>query len=297
MYATGYLVCMDDVPICCGCCSRATVQWQPHGLLAAPPSPPQKVGGESYLYDVAPPEIAEARKGWQALADKYQLPLPAVALRFASLPAVMDCVLLGVKSAAEVELNAKTIAHAAVRPHQVARIAAKSPPTTAERVATPPADGPDRDLARCAEGWPALGRPSPASAPGAMKHPTQSTPRYQHKYVTVTPHLSPSPSIRMVSSTLTSAHTNRAKGGYSGPQNVTMYNFLANRSDIFRQTLSATPAWLLRRWPKAESLASVSVGGVPTILWCLVFCLALSASLALDGYGASTLLRGMPFSN
>ena len=63
------------------------------------------VGGESYLYAAPPPEIVAARRAWAALAARHGLSLAAVALRFASLPAVVECVLLGVKSAEEVWLS------------------------------------------------------------------------------------------------------------------------------------------------------------------------------------------------
>jgi D-threo-aldose 1-dehydrogenase len=53
------------------------------------------VGGSNYLYDTPPPEIVAARDGWQALADKHGCSLPAVAMRFASVPSVIEHVLLG----------------------------------------------------------------------------------------------------------------------------------------------------------------------------------------------------------
>ena len=100
------------------------------------------VGGESYLYDTPPPEITAARAGWEALAARHGCSLPAVALRFASLPAIIEhgaprpsfavwkvaktkrflgwaAVLLGVKSPEEVELNVGTIEQAAAVPDQL----------------------------------------------------------------------------------------------------------------------------------------------------------------------------------
>jgi D-threo-aldose 1-dehydrogenase len=74
------------------------------------------VGGDAYLYDTPPPEIVAARQSWQTLADRYNVSLPAVALRFASQPSVVEKVLLGVKSAQEVELNVSTIKEAATVP-------------------------------------------------------------------------------------------------------------------------------------------------------------------------------------
>ena len=77
------------------------------------------VGGSNYLYDTPPPEIVAARDGWDALAKKHGCSLPAVALRFASIPAVIEHVLLGVKSPEEVHMNASTIAEAARVPNTI----------------------------------------------------------------------------------------------------------------------------------------------------------------------------------
>jgi D-threo-aldose 1-dehydrogenase len=77
------------------------------------------VGGSNYLYDTPPPEIVAARDGWVALAEKYGCSLPAVALRFASIPKVIEHVLLGVKSPEEVRMNAGTIAEAANVPNAI----------------------------------------------------------------------------------------------------------------------------------------------------------------------------------
>ena len=53
------------------------------------------VGGSNYLYDIPPPEIVAARDGWDGLAKRHGCSLPAVALRFASIPNVIEHVLLG----------------------------------------------------------------------------------------------------------------------------------------------------------------------------------------------------------
>lgn len=74
------------------------------------------VGGEAYLYEEPSPAIVGARDGWTALAAKHGCSLPAVALRFASVPKVVERVLLGVKSPEEVRLNAETIKEAAAVP-------------------------------------------------------------------------------------------------------------------------------------------------------------------------------------
>lgn len=53
------------------------------------------VGGANYLYNTPPPEIVARRDGWIALAEKHGCSLPAVALRFASIPNIVEHVLLG----------------------------------------------------------------------------------------------------------------------------------------------------------------------------------------------------------
>jgi|TARA_B100001142_G_scaffold313867_2_gene350788 D-threo-aldose 1-dehydrogenase len=60
------------------------------------------VGGSTYKYDVASPEIIRRRELWSDLADTFGAPLPAVAIAFALLPAIVEKVAVGVKSAEEV---------------------------------------------------------------------------------------------------------------------------------------------------------------------------------------------------
>lgn len=53
------------------------------------------VGGSNYLYDTPSPEIVAARDDWASLAKRYGCSLPAVALRFASIPKIVEHVLVG----------------------------------------------------------------------------------------------------------------------------------------------------------------------------------------------------------
>jgi len=60
-------------------------------------------GGANYRYAAAPAEIVARARAWEGLAEEFRVPLLAVALHFAFLPAVVEAVAVGVKSAAEVE--------------------------------------------------------------------------------------------------------------------------------------------------------------------------------------------------
>lgn len=48
------------------------------------------VGGSHYKYAPAPAEVLQRRESWTQLADKYGVPLPAVAIAFALSPAVVQ---------------------------------------------------------------------------------------------------------------------------------------------------------------------------------------------------------------
>ena len=63
------------------------------------------MGGSHYKYGPAPPEIVERTERWKALAAKYDVPLPAVAIAFACAPSVVDGCAVGVKSPEEVTQN------------------------------------------------------------------------------------------------------------------------------------------------------------------------------------------------
>ena len=54
------------------------------------------VGGDTYKYEKAPQEMRDKTEAWKALAAKYNLTLPALAMAFAFLPcspsfAMMPC--------------------------------------------------------------------------------------------------------------------------------------------------------------------------------------------------------------
>jgi len=61
------------------------------------------VGGDTYAYCKAPQHAVERTSQWAALASKYGLSLPAVAIAFAALPACVTRVVIGMASPAQVE--------------------------------------------------------------------------------------------------------------------------------------------------------------------------------------------------
>ena len=67
-------------------------------------------GGSSYKYGEAPPEVRERARAWEELARRRGLPLLALALAFAFLPAAVTKVAVGFKSAAEVRENVALLA-------------------------------------------------------------------------------------------------------------------------------------------------------------------------------------------
>ena len=74
------------------------------------------VGGVTYQYSKAPSEVVAKVSRWTALAEKHGCTLPAVAMAFAALPAVVSHVVVGCSRAAEVELNLATLEAAAAVP-------------------------------------------------------------------------------------------------------------------------------------------------------------------------------------
>ena len=82
------LLGQDLLPIL-GECERLGIAVHNAGVFATG----YLVGGEAYLHDTPSPEIVAARDGWTALAAKHGCSLPAVALRFAIVPAVIERVL------------------------------------------------------------------------------------------------------------------------------------------------------------------------------------------------------------
>ena len=77
------------------------------------------VGGSHYKYGPAPPEIVERTERWKALAAKYGVPLPAVAIAFACAPSVVDGCAVGVKSPEEVTQNVAWLSDANAVPMQL----------------------------------------------------------------------------------------------------------------------------------------------------------------------------------
>ena len=77
------------------------------------------MGGSHYKYGPAPPEIVERTARWKALAAKYGVPLPAVAIAFACAPSVVDGCAVGVKSPEEVTQNVAWLSDANAVPMQL----------------------------------------------------------------------------------------------------------------------------------------------------------------------------------
>ena len=77
------------------------------------------MGGSHYKYGPAPPEIVERTERWKALAAKYDVPLPAVAIAFACAPSVVDGCAVGVKSPDEVLQNVAWLSDANAVPMQL----------------------------------------------------------------------------------------------------------------------------------------------------------------------------------
>lgn len=74
------------------------------------------VGGDTYAYKKAPPEMVERAQAWRALAAKHGCSLPAVAIAFAALPVCVSRVVLGMASSKQVDENMRWVAEAAKVP-------------------------------------------------------------------------------------------------------------------------------------------------------------------------------------
>uniref|UniRef100_A0A7S0N6H5 NADP-dependent oxidoreductase domain-containing protein n=1 Tax=Pyramimonas obovata TaxID=1411642 RepID=A0A7S0N6H5_9CHLO len=61
------------------------------------------VGGSTYKYGPAPPEVKQKTQAWRELCEEHRVPLPVAAFAFALLPSVVEKVAVGVKSPAEVK--------------------------------------------------------------------------------------------------------------------------------------------------------------------------------------------------
>merc|ERR1711998_740926 len=63
------------------------------------------VGGSTYKYGPAPPEVLDKKEAWRALAEKYGCTLQQVAVNFALLPDCVEMVAFGCKAAERVASN------------------------------------------------------------------------------------------------------------------------------------------------------------------------------------------------
>lgn len=61
------------------------------------------VGGTTYKYAIAPASVLDKVSQWTQLANRFGVPLPAVAIAFAALPTVVEAVAVGVKEESEVD--------------------------------------------------------------------------------------------------------------------------------------------------------------------------------------------------
>mmetsp|Transcript_26097 Transcript_26097/g.60217 ORF Transcript_26097/g.60217 Transcript_26097/m.60217 type:complete len:341 (-) Transcript_26097:243-1265(-) len=68
-------------------------------------------GGPNLRYQTAPPEKLELVSKWKELASKYSVPLPAVAVTFAFLPACVDRLCIGAQSPEQVDANTALCDH------------------------------------------------------------------------------------------------------------------------------------------------------------------------------------------
>mmetsp|Transcript_31128 Transcript_31128/g.43144 ORF Transcript_31128/g.43144 Transcript_31128/m.43144 type:complete len:384 (-) Transcript_31128:370-1521(-) len=82
-------------------CQRRGIQVHNAGIFASG----LLVGGSTYKYGAAPPEIIRKTEEWGKLAAKYAVPLPVIAMAFAFQPQVITKVAVGVKSPTEVKQN------------------------------------------------------------------------------------------------------------------------------------------------------------------------------------------------
>lgn len=63
------------------------------------------VGGSTYAYKTAPPEVVDKAEKWKVLAAKYKVSLPAVCIAFACLPKIVSRVVIGMGTPQQVEQN------------------------------------------------------------------------------------------------------------------------------------------------------------------------------------------------
>ena len=87
-------------------------------------------------YGVAPPEIVEKVRQWEALASAHGVSLPAVAMAFAALPACVARVVIGCSKGEEVKTNLRYLEESAAVPSALFR-AAKAAGLLPEHIPVP----------------------------------------------------------------------------------------------------------------------------------------------------------------
>jgi aryl-alcohol dehydrogenase-like predicted oxidoreductase len=75
----------------------------------------------AHRYGVAPPEIVEKVRQWEALASSHGVSLPAVAMAFAALPACVARVVIGCSKGEEVANNLRFLEESAAVPRVLFR--------------------------------------------------------------------------------------------------------------------------------------------------------------------------------
>lgn len=100
------LLCQEGLP-CLLECQRRGIAAHVAGVFASG----MLVGVDRYAYKpAAPQEMREKAERWRALAAKYGCSLPAVAMAFAALPAVVSRVVVGMSTPEQVKQNLETLA-------------------------------------------------------------------------------------------------------------------------------------------------------------------------------------------
>mmetsp|Transcript_17638 Transcript_17638/g.57884 ORF Transcript_17638/g.57884 Transcript_17638/m.57884 type:complete len:266 (-) Transcript_17638:256-1053(-) len=84
-------------------CASAEAPAQNLRRTFSQPSPGLLVGGGTFAYKAAPPEVVDRARRWGELAAAHGHDLPAVAVAFAALPAVVTRVVVGMASPGQVE--------------------------------------------------------------------------------------------------------------------------------------------------------------------------------------------------
>ena len=74
------------------------------------------VGGDTYAYQLAPPDMVEKAQKWGALCERHNVSLPATAVAFAAMPTCVSRVVLGMATEEELEQNLRTVEESAAVP-------------------------------------------------------------------------------------------------------------------------------------------------------------------------------------